>query len=63
MRYHVTAPATPGAQPTVIETCATLRDARRAARDHSRGERWLRGHDVRIERPDGMLVEYAGLGA
>lgn len=59
-RYQVSAPATPGARLTVAAKYATLRDARRYARDAYRSRRDLTWQDVRIERPDGMLVEYAG---
>lgn len=63
MTYTITAPKTPGSTPTAIATAATLREARKLAREHSRGRRDLRGQDVRIERENGQLVEYAGLGA
>lgn len=58
-KYQVTAPATPGAQPTVIGAADTLSDARRIAKP-LRARPDLSGQDVRIERPDGQLVEYAG---
>lgn len=58
-KYVITAPSTPGAQPTVQGEFATLRTARAAAQKLS-GRRDLKGQDVRIERPDGQLVEYAG---
>ena len=61
-RYIVTAPATPGATPT-SQPAPTLAQARKIARDISRGRHWMRGQDVRIERLDGTLVEYAGVGA
>ena len=57
-KYLVTAPSTPGATPT-SQSVHTLRDARRIARTF-RDRRDLRGQDVRIERADGRLVEYAG---
>lgn len=62
-KYIVTAPATPGATPSVVSTHATLTAARKSAVGFSRGRRDLRGQDVRIERPDGALVEYAGVGS
>jgi len=63
MTYTLTAPATPGAPPSIISTHVTLRAARFAAHSLSRGRPDLRGQDVRINREDGSLVEYAGLGA
>jgi len=63
MTYTLTAPATPGATPTVASTHSTLESARAAARTLSRGRPDLRGQDVRIDREDGSLVEYAGLGS
>ena len=60
--YTVMAPRTPGARPAWIGEYETIEDARAAARDHSRGERWLRGMDVWIER-GGQRVEFAGLGS
>jgi hypothetical protein len=62
-KYHVSYPSTPGAAPAVHATASTIREARRIARDASRGRSDLRGQDVRIERPDGVLVEYAGVGS
>ncbi len=59
-KYHVSAPKNPGAVPSVIASSTTLRDARREAKAFTRGRRDLRGQDVRIERADGSLVEYAG---
>jgi hypothetical protein len=61
-KYVITAPAVPGAAPTRVGTAETLADARKRAREFSRRRRDLRGQDVRIERPDGQLVEYAGIG-
>jgi hypothetical protein len=58
-KYTVTAPKTPGAQPTEVAVVRTLADARRAARPYkSRPD--LAGQDVRINHADGSLVEYAG---
>lgn len=62
MTYVVTAPSTPGATPTTQATCGTLREARREARSLSCDRADLAGQDVRIERADGSLVEYAGTG-
>lgn len=56
--YRVTAPATPGATPS-SELAYTLTEARRLAAKF-RYRRDLTGQDVRIERLDGQLVEYAG---
>ena len=55
--YTVTAPATPGATPTVT-IVANLRHADRLAFDY-RHRRDLRAQDVRIDI-DGRLVRYAG---
>ena len=57
--YRVSAPLTPGARPVVAGAAATLADARRLARGFSH-RRDLTYQDVRIERPSGSLVEYAG---
>jgi hypothetical protein len=58
-KYTVTAPKTPGAQPAEVAAVRTLAEARRAARPFaSRPD--LKGQDVRINRADGSLVEYAG---
>jgi len=58
MQYLITCPATPGATPSVCGKANTLSEARRIARELWRPD--LQGQDVRIERPDGHLVEYAG---
>lgn len=58
MTYIVTAPKTPGATPTGT-AASNLAAARKIARQH-RHRRDLAGQDVRIEREDGSLVEYAG---
>lgn len=60
MTYEITAPKTPGATPSVVATATTLSAARKSARYFSRDRRDLSGQDVRINRPDGSLVEYAG---
>ena len=60
-KYAVTAPTTPGADPSRTPA-ATLAEARMIARQY-RHRRDLRGQDVRIERADGQLVEYAGPAA
>lgn len=57
-KYVVTAPKTPGATPSG-QPAATLAEARKIAATYL-DRRDLRGQDVRIERPDGRLVEYAG---
>jgi hypothetical protein len=57
-KYLVTAPQTPGARPS-SQPAATLARARRIAKTF-RDRRDLNGQDVRIEREDGRLVEYAG---
>jgi len=62
MTYVVTAPKTPGATPVALATCSTLREARREARRVSQDRPDLKGQDVRIDRQDGSLVEYAGTG-
>ena len=58
-KYEVMTRKTPGAAPTVVASAATLRDARREAARYA-DRRDLCGQDVRIQRPDGSLVEYAG---
>lgn len=57
-KYNVSAPKTPGASPSNLPA-STLREARSIAKTF-RDRRDLCGQDVRIERPDGTLVEYAG---
>lgn len=57
-KYIVTAPKTPGATPTG-QTANTLADARKIAKSFQ-DRRDLKGQDVRIERDNGQLVEYAG---
>lgn len=57
-KYHVTAPKTPGATPS-SEGASSLREARQIAKQY-RDRRDLSNQGVRIERPDGQLVEYAG---
>lgn len=59
-RYQITAPTTPGASPTVVRQRLTRAEARKAAREFSRGRPDLKGQDVRIETLDGALVQYAG---
>lgn len=59
-KYIVTYPATPGATPSTQSTHTNLRDARTAANRGASHRRDLNGQDVRIERPNGRLVEYAG---
>lgn len=58
--YVLTAPTTPGAQPSHQGSYSNLRLARAAAKKRFAGRRDLVGQDVRIERADGQLVEYAG---
>lgn len=57
-KYNVTAPKTAGAPPVVIGTYRTLKEARRIASciQHN----YLTYQDVRINRIDGALKEYAG---
>lgn len=62
-KFSVVAPRVPGATPSVVAECGTIEEARAAARDFSRGRRDLRGADVRINMPDGRLVERAGVGS
>ncbi len=59
-RYQITAPRTPGAEPTVIDTADTLPDARDIAKMFSADRSDLKRQDVRIETLDGVRVEYAG---
>jgi len=62
-KLHITAPATPGATPSVVATANTIDEARRKAVEFSWSRRDLRGSDVRIELADGgQLIEYAGVG-
>lgn len=57
-KYTVNAPKTPGAAATAI-AAGTLVEARKIAKQFY-GRRDLKRQDVRIERADGTLVEYAG---
>lgn len=57
-KYIVSAPKTPGATPSETPA-ATLAEARKIAKTYS-GRRDLKGQDVRINKADGSLVEYAG---
>ena len=57
-RYAVSAPRTPGAAHTSTQA-ATLAEARKISKEFS-SRRDLSRQDVRIERNDGSLVEYAG---
>lgn len=59
IKYYVTFSATPGSRPSAQGAYSTLRDARRRA-SVTMDRSDLKGQDVRIERPDGSLVEYAG---
>jgi hypothetical protein len=60
-RYVVTAPKTPKAAPSVVARCATLTDARRAAKAYGADRPDLRHQDVRIDSAStDCLVEYAG---
>ena len=54
----VTAPKTPGAEPTVIATCATIAEARKVAAGFS-GRRDLTYQDVVIRR-GARIVERCG---
>lgn len=58
MQYTVTAPKTPGSQPSVVGTARRIADARKLAKPYQ-SRRDLTHQDVRIER-DGKLAEYAG---
>lgn len=57
-KYTVTAPKTPGALAT-SQSANTLAQARAIAKELA-GARYLTHQDVRIDRADGHLVEYAG---
>ncbi len=58
-KYRISAPSTPGSRPTIQGAHGNLRDARRSAcLFNDRND--LTYQDVRIERADGHLVEYAG---
>jgi hypothetical protein len=57
-KYFVAVPESPGSVATRLPA-STLADARRIARRY-RERRDLKGQDVRIERADGRLLEYAG---
>ncbi len=60
-KYTVTYPATPGAaRHTRHSKHRLLGSARKAADDAGRDRRDLTWQDIRIERVDGTLVEYAG---
>lgn len=58
--YQVTYPTTPGSTPTVQIGARTIREARRHARAEAQARRDLTYQDIRIERRDGRLVEFAG---
>jgi hypothetical protein len=60
MTYTIEAPRVPGLQPSKISEHETLSAARKAAKEFSANRPDLKRHDVRIDRPDGHLVEYAG---
>lgn len=55
--YTVSAPTTPGQQPSIIGWAKTLRDARKIAKAAAMPS--LTYQDVRIDRGS-VLVEYAG---
>ena len=57
-KYTVSAPKTPGASPSA-HPAKTLAEARKIAKTFA-DRRDLKGQDVRIEKADGSLVEYAG---
>ena len=59
IRYIVSAPTSPGDSATEHGRFETLRDARRGA-DAFANRDDLTYQDVRIERLNGSLVEYAG---
>ena len=56
-KYTITAPRTPGQQPTTIGTASTLRDARKIAKAAAMPS--LTYQDVRIDCGS-VLVEFAG---
>ena len=59
--YQVRLPETPGSQPRVAARGLTLAQARRECDSYDIQERRdLTYQDVRIERADGRLYEYAG---
>jgi len=58
-KYQINTRSIPGAQMTTQGRTSALRDARRIASEY-RDRRDLTWQDVRIERTDGSLVEYAG---
>lgn len=57
-KYNVSAPKTPGSAHSITHA-TTLADARKIAKQFS-SRADLKRQDVRIERADGTLVEYAG---
>lgn len=57
-KYNVSAPKTPGATPS-NHPAASMAQARKIAKTFANRPD-LKGQDVRIERADGQLVEYAG---
>lgn len=59
MTYQIQTRTTPGATPSIVASTKTLAEARKVARTYS-DRRDLTNQDVRIQREDGQLVEYAG---
>lgn len=58
-KIYVRMPPAPGATPSLYPA-ESLEVARRLARRLIADRPDLRGQDVRIERTDGQLIEYAG---
>ena len=58
--YQIRYPRTPGSDPSVNGYADCIGDARRLAIAYTADRKDLRYHDVRIERLDGRLQEYAG---
>jgi hypothetical protein len=58
--YQIRYPRTPGSEPSVNGYADCIRDARSHAIVYTASRRDLRYRDVRIERLDGRLQEYAG---
>lgn len=58
--YQICAPRVPGAQPETYPVDGTLAEVRELATERYGARRDLLRLNVRIERRDGQLVEYAG---
>jgi len=59
-KYNISYPLTPGAAPSIAEQNVSLREARKIAAHVAARRRDLTYQDIRLERADGTLVEYAG---